>query len=69
MKTYQWMKQDPPLTQLAREAAKTVGLTYDTYRAGKAIKARAPWHILKAWELEELTTQEAYEALKKWEGQ
>jgi hypothetical protein len=54
---------------LAREAAKTVGLTYDTYRAGKAIKARAPWHILKAWELEELTTQEAYEALKKWEGQ
>ena len=67
---YQWANCDrKPLDQLAKQAAKNVGLTYDTYRAGKAIQARAPWHILGAWELEELTTQEAYEALRKWEGQ
>ena len=56
------------LSPLAVEAAAAVGLTPDAYRAGLALLTRAPWHILAAWEAEEMGTAAAYAALLTWEG-
>lgn len=57
-----------PLSALALEAAEAVGLTPDAYRAGCALLARAPWHVLAPWEAEEVGTAHAYAALLEWEG-
>ena len=66
---YLWGPLDrAPLDALGKEAARAVGLTQSTYRAGKALLARAPWHILEAWKREEMTTAQAYAALMEWEG-
>lgn len=68
-KLYRWGPLDrAPLSDLGKEAASAVGLDADTYRAGKALLKRAPWHIRAAWEHEELSTPEAYAALMTWEG-
>lgn len=66
---YLWGPLDrAPLSKLGKEAARAVGLTQSTYRAGKALLTRAPWHILEAWKREEMTTAQAYAALMEWEG-
>ena len=65
---YTWGPLDrEPLSALSLDAAQAVALDPDTYRAGCALLTRAPWHILAAWEHEELSTPEAYAALMKWE--
>ncbi|MHA0040718.1 hypothetical protein [Deinococcus sp. PEB2-63] len=64
-----WGPRDrAPLSPLGVEAAQAVGLDPDVYRAGKALRARAPWHIMAAWEREEVSTRDAYAALIAWEG-
>lgn len=66
---YRWGPRDrAPLDASSQKAADLVGLDADTYRAGKALLKRAPWHIMTAWEHEELSTPEAYAALMRWEG-
>lgn len=69
MTAFRWGPLDrAPLSPLSLEAAQRVGIDPDVYRAGKALHARAPWHIMAAWEREEVSTQDAYAALTAWEG-
>lgn len=69
MTAFRWGPLDrAPLSPLSLEAAQRADLHPDTYRAGYALATRAPWHILTAWECEEVSTPEAYAALTAWEG-